>query len=203
METVTPTSAPLKPPLGLPKGSIRAILALSIFGSLMASLILARELPETTFWYLWMVNYAVLGYYFASRQKSGPANVPSPVATSQPLYLPRGTVRWIIILTFLGTLGYFIYKWTTTKQAIWDDKAVFPMMSLLGFFVGRVVEFLFRGRTGSSSGFWKFLRNGQALLALMAAAMIVLTIPVGVDVPNKAEVQRSCFLFVFFYFGSR
>lgn len=195
-----------RPPLGIPKGSVRALTAISIFGSLMAALILNRKIPETTFWYLWMVNYAVLGYYFANRQNQNttePNNKESINAAPSPLNLPRGSVRLILILTFLGTCGYFGYKWYNNNQTFWNDRAFFPMLSLAGFFLGRLLNALFQQKKQSPSKLIRILKDAKAIAVLLCATAVILTIPLSFQIPQQEQVLRSSFLFIFFYFGSR
>lgn len=54
-----------KQPLWLPRGSIRAILALAVVGTALAMFLLNREVPES----LAVLGGSIVGYYFASRGK--------------------------------------------------------------------------------------------------------------------------------------
>ena len=51
-------------PLWLPKGSVRAIVALGLTGGAIYSLVTGNNVPE---WYITAVG-SVIGYYFATRQ---------------------------------------------------------------------------------------------------------------------------------------
>src|SRR5882724_10592291 len=74
--------------LGLPAGSVRALLAVLIFATTWGLLVLkpTQEVPG----YLRDLLFIIMGHYFAARRRSGPAEEPGP----PPLYLPRGSVRF-------------------------------------------------------------------------------------------------------------
>src|SRR6202451_3592653 len=78
--------------LGLPAGSTRALLAILVFGTAFGLLVLqpTRDVPE----YLRDLLFIILGHYFASRKRAGPSEDAGP----PPLYLPRGTIRLLLIM---------------------------------------------------------------------------------------------------------
>lgn len=189
-------------PLGLPKGSIRALMSLSIFGSVMALLLLGREVDVS----LWLINYVVLGYYFASRQHKGhpppteaEANAPSG---ANPLHLPRGTVRRLILLAFIGTCGYLIWLMLQSNKAIWSHPSFYPMISLAGFFLGRFFQFVMSFFPGGGSHFRR-LHDLKAILGLLSVAALLLLVFLDPDLPSKQVIQRTSLVFIIFYFGSR
>ena len=69
--------------LGLPAGSIRALLAILIFATTWGLLIFKpnQEVPD----YVRDLLFIIMGHYFVVRRRSGPAEEPGP----PPLYLPR------------------------------------------------------------------------------------------------------------------
>src|SRR5262249_58360615 len=77
--------------LGLPSGSIRALLAILVFGTLWALLLVqpGAEIPD----YLRDLLFIVMGHYFAARHRASEAPEPGP----PPLFLPRGSVRFLLI----------------------------------------------------------------------------------------------------------
>ncbi|TLZ73597.1 MAG: hypothetical protein E6K10_00035, partial [Methanobacteriota archaeon] len=90
-----PIPTPVRPPLALPVGSVRAILALVLCGSL---------------WYLVLKDFSplpvlvdsallVVAFYFGVRSTAPPSApvVPTSVPVKQPLHLPRGTIRGILL----------------------------------------------------------------------------------------------------------
>ncbi|MBN1422836.1 MAG: hypothetical protein JXP34_28930, partial [Planctomycetes bacterium] len=91
-------------PLGLPAGSVRAIIALSLCAGVWLCILRGLEIPES----LRDILLAVLGYYFARRAcvvDAPPASSPSPRRRFAPLYLPRGSVRVILVLGFAAVIA--------------------------------------------------------------------------------------------------
>ncbi len=165
------TVAPLvRSPLGLPRGSVRALLALSVFGSTMGLLALGKNIEQG----LWLINYVMLGYYFAARQGSS-----AVIETTgrQPLGLPRGTVRWMLILSFVGTSAYVIWTWTQSGKSILQQPAFFPMFSLASFFLGRLVKRIlapFLDDQGPRSLWAIRFQDLKALTVLFSALCVIL-----------------------------
>lgn len=169
----------------------------------MGLLVMGRKPAEHLFWHLWLVNYAVLAYYFANRSKGGES-----VATAHPLRLPRGTVRWSLILMFVGSAIYLGQGWFQAPHKVWDDPAFFPMLSLAGFFVGRIFRAILHSKQSTEApaepgGFKRRLLDAKALLSLSTALVLVVTLLLQVDLPAQTELQRFCFVYIIFYFGSR
>ncbi len=198
-----------RPPLWLPEGSVRAILALAIFGSVLATLVLARRPVDDSFWLLWMLNYAVLAYYFAMRRvepcASAPGGGPTDSASPgmRPLSLPPGTVRWCLLLAFVATCAFLLYKWFTEGRPFWQDRAFFPMLSLGGFFAGRLLAAFYRHRSGPFPPSLQAFEHGKAAVALLCACIIVLLLPLEISLPASPQLLRFAILFIFFYFGAR
>src|SRR5215831_16185079 len=76
---------------GLPAGSVRALLALLIFGTTWGLLVLrpSQEVPDS----LRDLLFIIMGHYFAARRRTEQVEEPGP----PPLYLPRGSVRLILV----------------------------------------------------------------------------------------------------------
>lgn len=196
-----------RPPLWLPEGSIRAILAMAVFGSLLSTLVVARQEVDDSFWLLWMLNYAILAYYFAIRQNaplSSSSQEPAAAsATMRPLGLPRGTVRRLLLLAFFSTCVLFIYRWFTERHPFWQDRAFFPMLSLGGFFLGRLLAYSYRHRRGPFPPVLQTLEHVKAVVALLCATVIVLIMPFEAPLPASPQLYRFAIVFIFFYFGAR
>ena len=196
-----------RPPLWLPEGSIRAILAMAVFGSLLSTLVVVRQEVDDSFWLLWMLNYAILAYYFAFRQNapiSSSSQEPAAAsATMRPLGLPRGTVRWLLLLAFFSTCVLFIYRWFAERHPFWQDRAFFPMLSLGGFFLGRLLAYSYRHRSGPFPSALQTLEHVKAAVALLCASVIVLIMPLEVPLPASPQLYRFAIVFIFFYFGAR
>jgi hypothetical protein len=75
----------------MPGGSVRAVLALMIFGTIWGLLLRRpdREIPD----YLRDLLFIILGHYFAVRGRADRTAEAGP----PPLFLPTGTVRLVLI----------------------------------------------------------------------------------------------------------
>ena len=199
---------------GLPNGSVRAVLALIVCGSICALLWIRPDRPVPD--YLQNLMFIILGHYFASRGQSDADAMADH--GPPPLYLPRGTVRWMLVLGFVAT-GWLLFR--QQRMAIRDATGVRPTHAavtlilvggfLLGVVVARVRARLFR-RGRRPPRVFEDVRAGLALVAGVLLVLIlfgVLSLP---DTGTPAEVHRWMVKYrvedvlaavVGFYFGSR
>ena len=77
--------------LGLPSGSVRALLAVLVFAAVWGLLLFdpSREVPD----YLGDLLFIIMGHYFAVRGRSSQEPDPGP----PPLFLPSGSVRLVLV----------------------------------------------------------------------------------------------------------
>ena len=112
MSTV-PALPPPRHALGLPAGSVRALLALAVLGMLW--LLALRPLPgqaeaaseiklPTVFMDLQILMVLILAHFFAAHGNS----IRAGGAGRSPLGLPRGSVRFLLLAGYLG-LAAFLY----------------------------------------------------------------------------------------------
>lgn len=88
-------------PLYLPRGSIRALVSLSLSGVFWMLAVMGRAIPPS----LPAVLLTVLGYYIGFRRReassgSGATVYDASRKTYQPVYLPTGAIRLILIAGF-------------------------------------------------------------------------------------------------------
>src|SRR5262249_46614276 len=147
MSTAPIAPGSLKPPprhaLGLPAGSVRAVLALLVVG--MISLLIAlppttppRQIPP----YLFYLLFIILGHFFAAHGHSI-GHIPGQPS---PLYLPRGLVRLAIIAALVGAT---VYSAVRDEEALKDqmqfslqkitEQPFLPLVLLGGFLLGVIV----------------------------------------------------------------
>ena len=126
-------AAPLPPPrhpLGLPAGSVRAVLALSVLGLLW--LLALRPLPgqgealgkiqlPSAFMNLQILMVLILAHFFAAHGHS----IRRDASQRSPLGLPRGTIRFLLLAGYLGLAVYlyrtqleFQYPSSSTKSSV-------------------------------------------------------------------------------------
>lgn len=101
----------IPPPLGLPTGSVRAVLAFIMCASIWYLALHQLTIPAI----LLDSVLLVIGFYFGVRAGTGTvgaATTPAAPGTKvkQPLHLPRGSVRTLLLVGFFGTIGYLLYQ---------------------------------------------------------------------------------------------
>lgn len=188
------------PPLGLPSGSVRALLTLITVAVVVSNLAHGVK-PDA----LWIGTLLVaLAHYFASRRAVVlPPDVIARLESEgvlrrerNPLFLPRHSIRAIIVLAFAG-LAVYLYR---------EGKLLEPApLSVLGIVSAYLLGALVRGVTGwlnrrrTQSRFW-----GDARATIVLVAMVLAAIPellqVPVPIPHLHEIALYLMLF---YFGSR
>jgi hypothetical protein len=203
-------------PLGLPAGSVRALLAFMVFIIIWAMLLLPEETAKEIRvpLYLYYLMFLIIGSYFAARSL---APTPPGVRVHHPLYLPRGSLRLLMIVGFAAAMGWGFYhnpeSFERRLQPAGLDQMILPVVLLAGFFLGVIVGrlanvFLADPITGLPAWFqdvvaWVSL---LAMLGLMAAILIHLIINPNVSPERQISApQWEGFLaaLVSFYFGIR
>jgi hypothetical protein len=195
-------SNPVIRPLGLPTGSIRALLALVVV-SVACQQMLSGEPPSLLLAETLMI---VLTHYFTSR-RSLQVSVPLrerliaeglwPVEDN-PLWLPRGSVRMLIVAAFVLTvLGLLV------QGRVLDSNA----LTLLGPFAAYLLgAWLGRKRRGDGHPAGWFRRLLVHLLALLAilVGLVLLLLALHDLLPTLPDWVASLLLSaILYYFGSR
>jgi hypothetical protein len=198
--------------LGLPAGSIRALLAFGVLAALWVVVwTFGRENEEIrkrqsiTFFYLQSLMLLITASFFASHGSTiGPH-----ISIGSPLGLPRGSVRFLLIVGYLG-LAYFTYH----TQPPFEFPETQPVLILLlvllsGFFLGHLLSGLIRSLAGGITPYW--FQDIQAWVALIAVGVLMLvalihvinlSLPAGMELEGT-WVQAILAGTVGFYFGAR
>jgi hypothetical protein len=187
-------SAAAKPhlPLGLPSGSIRALLTFLIVAVVIAQIVQGQQMDL-----LWTETLMIaLAHYFTSRRLiSLSPEVIGRLTTeghlhpeSRPLYLPRHSIRAILILAFVG-LAIYLYQ----HDRLMDSQALSVLGVVFAYFLGVVA------RVKNVPG-WEDVKAIVVLTVLVIAA-----VPYFVNRPDLVPpLMRNITLgLVLFYFGSR
>ncbi len=168
-------------PLGLPAGSVRALLAFMVFGIFWTLLLLPERVdvdvrvPQ----YLYYLMFLILGHYFAAR---GHTPVIPGVRQHHPLYLPRGSLRLLMILGFTAALAWGFYHnprfFDRLKPLQVAELPYLPLALLGAFFLGiivaRVADRLLAGPAGLPAWFQDVL----AWVSLIALVSLVIEVVV-------------------------
>lgn len=218
--TATPP-APQRPPqrhaLGLPAGSVRALLALSVLG-LLWLLVLAptwrpdlKELKQLplSFIYLQFLMILILAHYFSAHGST----IGKEVSTRSPLGLPSGTVRFLLLAGY-GGLAYYLYRhqadYTLPPKVNVQEFIMLVVLLLSGFFVGHYLTWLVKVISGGTLPFW--FQDVQAWVALLATialtVLLIIHIFINENVSPDVEVRtlpvdQLLASLIGFYFGSR
>ncbi|HEV3263234.1 MAG TPA: hypothetical protein VG013_40740 [Gemmataceae bacterium] len=201
-------------PLGLPTGSVRAVLSLMVMGLVCALLVIpdtgrpAFSIPV----YLYFLMFLIVGHYFGARSHTA---VPAPHAAA-PWHLPRGTFRVLIVLGLIGAVAYGAYydeDFLRRLQPDFKDLEDHPYLAavILGaFFLGIVLARAAYHLVGSSGGVPSWLQDVVAwvsmlaVLGLVAEVIIQLVINPTLDNPLRLPVWQGILsAIVAFYFGVR
>jgi hypothetical protein len=209
MSVATPSAAPYnRHPLGLPPGSVRAVLALMIAGLFWLVLAIDATRPELEIQvplFLYFLTGMVLLFIGAHGHSIG-----GHLAAGSPLGLPRGSVRAILMLGTAGLFAWLYVKYPdrltqmlkpTEKQL--DQWPTLLLTTFGGYSIGYVI-----GR-----GPWRRMAAFQDLLAWVSLlAMIGLVIEtiwvVFINPSLKQDIDLRIWeailtAAVSFYFGAR
>ena len=183
--------------LGLPGGSVRALLALGVVGTVCGLLLRdpSQALPE----HLESLLFVVLGHYFAARGSA----TSDPAAGPPPLWLPRGSVR-LLLVAALTTVGVVIVRQGGVESARGVVTLVLVFAFLLGIVIARIARWWRRRVPGG-----RVLQDISALIGLAAVGVLAahefLGVLPGAEVLSFGRIgpEQALAGFVGFYFGAR
>jgi hypothetical protein len=192
-------------PLGLPPGSVRAVLALMIAGLFWLLLALPSEYTETVPLFLYVMLGLVLLFFGSHGNTIG-----HHITGHSPLYLPRGVLRGLLIIVTVVEFGwlYYAHPERLTQRLTPDPAQLVHWPALLiatfgGFAVGYVVR---KGPWRSSPGFQDALATISlvAMLGLVAETVFMVFVKPSVNRPLDPAVWETILsAVVAFYFGAR
>ena len=118
--------------MGMPAGSIRALLAVMIFATTWGLLLIrpGQEVPD----YLSDLLFIIMGHYFASRSRADHGPAPGP----PPLWLPSGTVR-IVLIAGSAAVALLLYRRGTLSTPS-KNPGVVTLLLVGGFLLGVVMN---------------------------------------------------------------
>ncbi len=153
---------------GLPSGSIRALLALAIFGITWTTLALRpnQDVPD----YLRDLLFIIMGHYFASRHKTVRAAETGP----PPLFLPNGSVRILLVAGSIAVGAILFRDGTLTNPA--DNPGVITLLMVGGFLLGVVVNWLYSLWKSQGHRSPRIVEDLRAGLTMIAAALLIVLV---------------------------
>ena len=128
--------------LKLPAGSVRAIHVLGIVGVVCAIILIPGE--HTIPPYLIYLLFLMLGHYFAAH---GVSIATRDELAPSPLYLPGGTVRFLVVVALIGCVGWRLYQdqegfirmFAKSLETL-KDEPFLPLVILGGFLAGVILR---------------------------------------------------------------
>jgi hypothetical protein len=212
MSTAVTVPAPARVPprhrhaLGLPAGSVRGLLALGVLGLLWGLALLYRDgMMPVEFVYLQTLMILILAHFFAAHGKS----IGGAVDDRSPLGLPRGTLRFLLIVGY-GGLAYFLYH--NRSDFVMPEKTSFLIdlaILVTGFFLGHLIASSIRYVAGGQLPYWyQDVEAWLALMALIGLLVVAFAAMVNVNLPDELKLKtgfvQSCLAGIIgYYFGSR
>ena len=191
------------PPLGLPTGSVRALLTLIVVAVVVTKMVF-HHFPNS----IWIETLLIaLAHYFTSRRfVSLSPEVMRRLEDDgaidrerHPLYLPKNTIRFLIIAAFVG-LGIHLYR----EGRLLDEKTIALLSMvfayLLGAIVGGISNWFSRRRSQPASGTWGDIK---ALIVLAAILLVAVVELLDQGAMLHPLVERIALGLTLFYFGSR
>jgi hypothetical protein len=216
--TIMSTAVPTPPPrhaLGLPAGSVRALLALGVLGYLWVlaltpgedgKSILAQKQASQAFIYLQFLMVLIIAHFFTAHGHS----IGKQVSARSPLGLPSGSIRLILLAGYLG-LAYFLYTHKPEFQMP-DTGPVLLMLSILltAFFLGHLITGFMRFVGGGTLPYWfQDIQAWFALIGLLLMGVIVIVrLAINTSLPMEKQLDLSITESILagvvgFYFGAR
>jgi hypothetical protein len=205
-EHIPPPESAAPPPdwrrvhaFGLPDGSVRAVLAVGVFGAIWALLVSRpdQEVPD----HLRNLLFIIMGHYFATRRRAAEA----PAIGPGPLFLPRGTIRWILVGGFV-CVGAILFRRGHFRDPL-ASSAVVTLVLVAGFLLGVVVARWNEWRRAKGHPAPRWIEDVRAAAALVAAIVLISLIwnepwSGGVRL-GSYRLEHVMSAVVGFYFGTR
>lgn len=201
-----PASAPTRHPLGLPPGSVRAVLALMIAGLFWAVVAMpeSKEVPVPLFLYFLL---GLILLFFGSHGSSIGHHLGDP---RHPLGMPRGTIRAILILGMAGVLGWIYYahpdRFPSRLTPHPDQLKQWPhllLTTVIGFSLGYVIRL---GPWRKTAAFQDVLATLSLLCMLGLAAETVFVVFINPSLFENIDLamwEAILTAIIAFYFGAR
>jgi hypothetical protein len=155
--------------LGLPAGSVRAVLAVLVFATVWMMLLVrpSLEVPD----YLSGLMFVIMGHYFATRKRHAAVIVPGDEPGPPPLYLPRGSVR-LLLAGGSAVVAVLLYQRGVLTR-IDRNPGVTTLLLVGGFLIGVILNGLIGWWRTRGSKRHRVIEDVQALAAVGAGVILV------------------------------
>jgi len=181
-------------PLFIPRGSVRALVTLIVTSATCFRLVMQHPIGIA----LNTALFIVLAYYFAHRG----AHPTQEAEGRNPLFLPRGTIRTLLILGLATTA---VLMWRRAGRAPFAANVV-TVATLGSFFAGFLFQAIThrrRLRPGVKTPFLDLFNHLKALVVLAAAGFLGYAPMIGLAGLQTEGRLVGALAAIAFYFGSR
>jgi hypothetical protein len=210
------STAPVPPrhALGMPAGSIRSILAFGVLAVLWLVVLVPPGPRESAlnkqvslaFVYLQFLMVLILGHFFTAHGTT----IGSAVSSRSPLGLPTGTVRFLLLVGYVG-LAFYVYK--TPRPFELPETGpigIWLLVMLSAFFVGHMVTRFMHWLYGAVlPAAFQDIQAWFALVSLLGLGILLMfRLIVNPNLPDENQVQLDYLEAILaglvgFYFGAR
>jgi hypothetical protein len=155
--------------LGLPEGSVRALLAVLVFATVWGILLVrpSQEVPD----YLNSLLFVIMGHYFATRKRTAAVAVPEEEAGPPPLFLPRGSIR-LLLAGGSAAVAVLLYQRGVLTR-IDSNPGVTTLLLVGGFLVGVILNAFIGWWRARVKRKHRAIEDLQALAAMGAGLVLV------------------------------
>jgi hypothetical protein len=182
-------------PLFLPRGSVRALVTLTTAVSTWILAFRGKEVPD----YCLGLLLTIMASYFAFRRGSEEDGEESFLNAMEdrelPLYLPRGFIRWFLILGFMATGAFLLYQEKLSERTYLEFFAVLGSL-LVGYGAGKLAHRFRRGLLHA------LVSHLLALAVIGATGWLAYLLLTGAHVRSEG-LPLALASGISFYFGSR
>jgi hypothetical protein len=180
-------------PLNLPKGSIRALIAISLSCATWLCFVTGQPVPQ----HLLSTILVILGYYFGFRkQRKNIPDVYTPHPTEpEPLFLPQGVIRMLLITGYAITGLILLFKTELNAASPYLEFYIL----LTGLAVGQVLGKMAGGL--KHTPIWAYLAHMKGLLAILCTLLLIYGQMFPSHLPPTSYLMLTGFLS--FYYGVR
>lgn len=182
-------------PLGLPKGSIRALVAMAMAATALVLVIRGWDVPEM----LASLLLTIIGFYFGFRTKASTLSdhlYDPTTARELPLFLPPGAIRLMLILCFVAAGALLASR--GRLGAVREQAEFFAILGglVVGHYFAKILRPIGRGSKA-------VLGHVKALAVLALTASLAAAFISGADASMPRWSVTGLCVAVSFYFGSR
>lgn len=211
----TATTSPLRHALGMPAGSIRALLAFGTLGYLFILVLSVGDQGKTllnqpeaseAFVFLQLLMILIIAHFFSAHGRT----IGKVVSDRHPLGMPRGSIRFLLLGGYLGLLYYVYHHEIQFLFPERTDLMLFLGVILVAFIVGHALTDLVRRMTGGWLPAW--VQDVQAWFALIGLVMLGIVVLVRLVINTALPLEQQLGLakmevgmagMISFYFGAR